>query len=960
MPRKNKNKKRRAEKPAGQPSSGSKPSVTPAVSPEAAIQELIDAGRHKTALEQAKSLHKQDPSPRNEALLEAAYLARIRGMMNGGMFVEAVALMDLVAKRFPGRAAELEQLRFNLLIREENWPVLLKMFLDESLPKERRESITQAIYRRGTDLKGFAGSPVLPADHPLKVAATALEKAFSAVTEGPVEEALLALPEVSRRSPLAPWKTLVRAIAAFYRRDDATALKLTAAIPIDSAPGRLVPVIKSMVNQPIEGTLSVQQNILINSVLGPAHELRQLLHSTEEGLRNTLPPRNFKKLLSRILGASRDYSEELGNVVNYYLAIRSSAKTGEHDSVVYHGLDDSWPAEYWMLAARATEMMQEEPLACWLWEQFLVLGVKEGRFAASSSEVAAVSLRMANLLSLAEYEGIWDSWRYFTDAFPANPALHPDKKKSPFLPESLPTYLNIAELYRRAAEATPRREIYLQWLQWCQDDEHSDYKDIDQILWEWSRAMPQNPEPLLRLSETAEKRNALKKALKFLLEAEAIDAVNPEVRRTRLRLEVGVMLRHLKDRKLHLASDDLTRLEALPQITEGSRPAVAAVLRFLYHTLSEDEEASEEAARELTAAAGDERLALYLRYAVGALVNFSEEKKELRISKVDALTGRLKNTFNTAVWGCNIGLDVGLSLPLLPHWEKHFLKYLKKKKGPSTPLPLLRKFGENALAVKLPALAYAVSTVGIKHDGPEQPWFMLLRARSMVRDFIVRIRSLCAAAIQLGRRNGDTEVVDFAINYLRKIEERIAFRRFFVGIYDDEENEYDMEPAHIECLIKREANILEHNDYSSYRFDQHFPECPCEDCKSYYEERYEPPPAPPPKPEPRERRPRRQEAPSPFEQLPLPFDLDDGLDEPFDEGGDDAGLPATPRQIIQMMKAIFPEVSERALLFIINMKDVEDKDRELAKLYHIDTELFYEVMRVFDSIDKNFNNNELI
>src|SRR5438309_318898 len=66
----------------------------------------------------------------------------------------------------------------------------------------------------------LAECAALPAEHPLRTAASALQRAFLAVTEGPVGEAALELPEVSRRSPLAPWKLLVRAIACFYRGED--------------------------------------------------------------------------------------------------------------------------------------------------------------------------------------------------------------------------------------------------------------------------------------------------------------------------------------------------------------------------------------------------------------------------------------------------------------------------------------------------------------------------------------------------------------------------------------------------------------------------------------------------------------------------------------------------------------------------------------------------------------------
>ena len=67
---------------------------------------------------------------------------------------------------------------------------------------------------------------------------------FSAVTSGPLPDgALERLDVISRHSPLAPWKLLVRAIDAYYRRDDAAVLANLSAIPPDSAPARLAPVL---------------------------------------------------------------------------------------------------------------------------------------------------------------------------------------------------------------------------------------------------------------------------------------------------------------------------------------------------------------------------------------------------------------------------------------------------------------------------------------------------------------------------------------------------------------------------------------------------------------------------------------------------------------------------------------------------------------------------------------------
>ena len=61
------------------------------------------------------------------------------------------------------------------------------------------------------------------------------------MTSGPVGENITALPEVSRRSPLAGWKMLVRAIEAFYQDDDEACRRGIQQIPADAAAHRLAP-----------------------------------------------------------------------------------------------------------------------------------------------------------------------------------------------------------------------------------------------------------------------------------------------------------------------------------------------------------------------------------------------------------------------------------------------------------------------------------------------------------------------------------------------------------------------------------------------------------------------------------------------------------------------------------------------------------------------------------------------
>ena len=96
----------------------------------------------------------------------------------------------------------------------------------------------------------------------------------------------------------------------------------------------------------------------------------------------------------------------------------------------------------------------------------------------------------------------------------------------------------------------------------------------------WRRAHPQDVEPLLFLVRAAERRGALRKALDFLAEAEALNRVHPEVRQSRFRLLLASAERRIKEGKGLLALADLERLAQEPRASEGDLPAYLLALRW--------------------------------------------------------------------------------------------------------------------------------------------------------------------------------------------------------------------------------------------------------------------------------------------------------------------------------------------------------------------------------------------
>ena len=199
------------------------------------IEALLARGQTREAVEAAKQYLKEAPGPEAEVLAVEAYQARIQALMASGMHQEARALALLVSERFPAAQGRVAPLIRQSEVASGNFDPLL-IELSGATPAQRRE-LEATLTRTLHDPAVLADSTALPADHPLKRTAITVRDLFTAVTTGPLPDgALAALDEVSRHSPLAPWKLLIRALDALYRGADESVTANLDGIPPDSRP----------------------------------------------------------------------------------------------------------------------------------------------------------------------------------------------------------------------------------------------------------------------------------------------------------------------------------------------------------------------------------------------------------------------------------------------------------------------------------------------------------------------------------------------------------------------------------------------------------------------------------------------------------------------------------------------------------------------------------------------------
>lgn len=719
--------------------------------PDAAgrVRELI-AGRHsKAALQLAKELHKREASAESEALLIEAYQARIEDLLKLRMTVEAEALLAIVRERFPAAVPRLVEIEQELCVLDGRLDGIVGPLRDPDLPGEKREQIETFVRQRIENLADLAAVTSLPPEHPLRSTASALAAAFQAVTEGSVDDELLALPQVPHRSPLASWKALVRAIACYYRHEDAECRKWLGAIAGDSVPARLVPSLTAM----LDGKAGVECSPAATRLIAAAGERGAALRSSLATLESAFAAKKKQPVLDAIRAATADnigLDAALRERLRQHIAVRCVLHHIPHEAA--HGALGGSPrkeAYFYRLLARALEEVNDAESsgeAVIVWEEFRRGAIRENWFAAGGLEDGVLSLHMAEIVAKLPADVVEDLNEAEID--------FGNGRKS----QRGATLPSAESLYARAARADASAEAFAAWLRWAKKRENG--KAADGVAEQWRTARPGEIAPLLHLMESAEKRNAFQKSLKYLEEAEELDRLNPAVRRAKARLLLSAALRHLRQRKTRLAADEIEQLLGVSEVRQGDVSALAAALGWCCGAVDGDNAARQQRESELMGAVGPAAADLLLQALIRA-AGLSPQApppafNAKRASSAELLAG--------AARACLLGDWVGLSIPLLSGWTGKLIEALKQPGG-SVDAAQLLVLGEAALSDSAHELAYAVSGAGLAL-GAANARFLFLRARAFPAWAYTRREGCLRAALELARRDRDTELAGKVLDRL--------------------------------------------------------------------------------------------------------------------------------------------------------------------------------------------------
>jgi hypothetical protein len=716
------------------------------------IRQLIANARHKTALDQAKDLHKTYRSAASEALLLDAYAERIGDLIRQNLTVEANSLLNLVRERYPAAVERLAGLTVSAAARAGKVEQLLNPLNDPSVPAAQRAAIELAIQEQAMDLAALAECPALAAEHPLRQAAAALHKAFETVTSGPVTDEEPTLAEVSRRSPLAPWKMLVWAIASFHRRDDEACRRYLDAIKPEMAAARLAPAIRCMLDGKDGRQLPPASAELVSRITGDILALKHALQELDRAFEaDEYQSRVMDAIRTAVQACRRNAPAHLERL-RQHISVRAAIE--ELDVKKTRGAlggPARRDAYFFRLFARGLEQKSDHPMdrlaACATWNDFRLKAVEEGWFAPNGPEAATLYLHMAKLLQGVSEETIHSVEQTI-------------RRQNGQTSEDL-FFMRPEKLYERACVLDPHSEAFSQWMDWVKSRPEGEPERVAEA---WHKIRPQDIEPILFLMAAFETRGSFPAALQYLVKAERIDGVNSEVRRARLRLLAGNTLRCIQQKKPDLAEKRLEEINALPQAQQGDRPAFVAALRYMIAAARQDFTQTQVRRSEVERLLDSRAAAALLIVAVA----FACKRNEMRLlAMVEKLTKPERAALPAVVARLRaLAKDVQLSMRIPYGWMTNAANQFKNVRQ-TLDVTQLQNLGEAALEASQPEFAYAVSAAGLERGGPVEAQFLLLRGQSLPAPDFERRMICVAAATKLARQHGQHDLAGQAVDLLR-------------------------------------------------------------------------------------------------------------------------------------------------------------------------------------------------
>jgi len=256
-----------------------------AKSVRARLDELLAKGDTRGAVEAAKLLVREEPGPASESLAVGAYAERIKSLIAEGLGREAAATAAIVRERYPAHLDEHRTLLENARLAAGDLDWMLSEL--RGATDERRASIEERLLSWISDPSAIARSASLDSDDPLARESRAVAEVFEIVTTRLASpEEMAPLGDIRRRSPLAPWKLLLRAIDAFHRKDDERVASNVAAIDRSSPAAVAGQILTELTTGSRKDSRSLPAERLIDKISGGTATIALQIQKIEAAARH--------------------------------------------------------------------------------------------------------------------------------------------------------------------------------------------------------------------------------------------------------------------------------------------------------------------------------------------------------------------------------------------------------------------------------------------------------------------------------------------------------------------------------------------------------------------------------------------------------------------------------------------------------------------------------------------------
>ena len=743
--------------------------------PDAVEREIkgdISRMKLRDAAEKAKEYHKTKADKRSENLLAACYYARIHHMLDKGMVIEARELLQALDSKLSVKDQDFEQMHHRLSLLNGDYDTVLKLLDNPALDRQRRVGLEALLRQTVSDVSKIAGSDVLSENHPLRKGAKGIQRAFEQVTTGPVSEEDVFLPEVSRRSPLYPWKMLIRAIAFLYQDKADKCLEVIGQVDSSDAVYKLAVVIEDVQKGQLRDNATAAQRALFGWLRGE----RPALTSALEVLDTAMEGRDERRVPALIRDAIRlckTYEPHRVERLKQHIFAKGAAIDLDPQKVCSaFGSPEAHNAYFWRLFAQVMECVGNELMACVLWEEFRRHALHEQWFVADSLEEGMIYLHMAEIIQRIDPDELAYHYDAFSEHFEGLDEFYYDQPAEIRTVAAAeydlddPYFLDPVRLFERAAACQTGNDVYAKWLAWA--EAYGSVAEENAIAQRWHQAFGDDIRPVLKLTHLAAGRQAYNKGLKWVQKAEQIDPLNPEIRNAKRRLIFSKATRHLKQEKLHLFEKDLEEIARQQQADQGDISILVKGLEWIYYTLRAERSQADMCVEQIKEGLGNEMAAWLLLICVGdgcgqnKLLDaqwFAAKAVKSRPEPIDAV-GRVLLMLEKA----------GFELTLPNKWFAPLTRAVEKQETGFTPEHLLgfaRCLARFRADRKMKELLFALTAKGVRLDGPHRAAFLAFRAQTLTYlDGPRRERCLKAAA-ELARRAGNTDLYSKAVDQLK-------------------------------------------------------------------------------------------------------------------------------------------------------------------------------------------------